>query len=179
MRWGMTLLLLVGCADALTAQSKQLEVAAGFAIPQAGLGTARSTGPMIRASLSRRDRIVRPRGDLELFTLRGEQSGPPVPQGARYTAMSASVALLMGRFTAPVTPYALVGLGAVHVRLRGLDDRTTTALFRYGAGVRVENTDRAYFIEAGQQVVLSDIGTREYAAGVVWPVVAGASFRLF
>jgi hypothetical protein len=169
---------LLGAAP-VAAQPTQVEFATGVAIPQAGLATARRSGPLVRASLSRRDRIVRPRGDLELFTLTGRRSGPPIAQGARYTGISTSVSLLVGKFTAPVTPYALLGLGAVHVRLHGDDRQTTTAQVRYGLGVRYETYERAFFAEAGQQAILSDIGNRDYAVGVVWPVVAGVSWRIF
>lgn len=171
--------LLLWARREAAAQPKQVEFAAGMAVPQAGLGTARSTGPLLRASLSRRDQVVRPRGDLEFFTLGGQQSGTPVAAGARFNSVSTSVSLLVGRFTAPVTPYVLLGLGAVHVRLSDVGDRTTTALLRWGGGVRYETYDRAFFVEAGQQAILSDIGNRELSAGVIWPVVAGASFRLF
>lgn len=177
---GVLLAVMVLCAGGpLAAQPKQVEFAAGMAIPQAGLATSRNAGPLIRASLSRRDKVVRPRADLELFTLAGQQSGTPVEAGARLSSVSTSVSLLMGKFTAPVTPYLLLGVGAVHARLSDVDRRTTTALLRWGAGVRVEQYAQAYFVEFGQQSILSDIGNRDYAVGVVYPVVVGASFRLF
>lgn len=150
----------------------------GAALPQGKLAVNRNAGPYLRTSLSRRDRVVRPRGDLEFFTLGGKSSARTTGDPGRYSATSASASLLVGRFTARVTPYALLGLGATYVHT---DDRGGTIVpsLRAGLGIRYEGFDRALFVEGLQHAILSDRGVSDYAFAVLRPLVIGASFRRF
>ncbi|GAB1341647.1 hypothetical protein MASR1M101_07740 [Gemmatimonas sp.] len=165
--------MLLFASTSLGAQPRQVEFAVGVAAPTGGLGAQRDTGPIARVSISRRDRVARPRGDLDLFTLDAGRAAT----SARYTGLGASASLLIGRFASRVTPYALAGLGANAVLLSGSGASWAPAL-RFGAGARYETSERALFVEMNQHIIFSDRGANEYGTAVMRPIVFGASFRL-
>lgn len=162
----------------LHAQPAMLEYVMGAALPQGQLAVNRNVGPYLRTSLSRRDRVVRPRGDLEFFTLGGRSNALSTSETGRYSAASASASLLVGRFTARVTPYALLGLGATYAHTDARGGAIVPSL-RAGLGIRYEGFNRALFVEGLQHAILSDRGVGDYSFAVLRPIVIGASFRRF
>lgn len=176
-----TVVLLVGFAAPVLAQTRQLEVALGIAAPTRGLATARRAGPVARASLKFVDSThgwqLRIDGEAVELRSRKTNDGPREASGA-YRSLGTFLTLSAGPRRFAVRPYLLAGLGIQGVSIAGAEGAPHAAAgARYGGGVRVVTTTMDVSLEMARHSVLSDYGVgADYTLGGYRPLTLSITF---
>jgi hypothetical protein len=168
---------------AARAQSVQVGVAGGIALPTGAYGRVRGPGPLVRGSLWLSDpqRRLRARGDVEGAWLL-DRMVDPMRAGSStegsLRAVSALVSIVFGGTGPNAAPYLIAGAGPQMLRVTGARNPYGTTLgVRAGAGVRWHVGRAVLHAEVAEHFALTDFGTgRDFGMGSYAPVVVGASF---
>lgn len=164
------------------AQTVQVGVSGGLAVPTGAYGRTRVPGPVVRGSitLGGPQRRVRFRGDLEGAWLLDQADGASIGSGQQGTirAVSALAAVVAGPTGGRVAPYVIAAAGVQRLTVKGTSNPygTTTGV-RAGAGLRVRLGRSAIHAEIASHLALTDFATgRDFDIGSYVPLVVGVSF---
>lgn len=179
----LALTIAICSAPALGAQTLTPSIAAGIAVPTAGLGTSRTLGPLLRGSLlvGAPDRRVRFRGDIEAAWMpaTAQPAAPVSSSTGDLRVISVLADLVIGpRGNDSVQPYLLLGLGAQSMRVSGVTNPYGKVPgLRGGVGLRGHVGRFGMSAEITPDLILSDFATgRDFRLGTYWPVSVGISF---
>ncbi len=173
-----TLLAALLCASTLQAQSREIELGVGLALPSGALGEEHTLGPLLRGALVfvHANPAWRLRVEGMTASMPARRSGPDSADASNpVDAISAMTDLMVGVPTGKLQPFVLLGIGLQRFTRAG--GAATATAIRAGAGLRLKLEAVSVVLELTPTFALIRSGAISDAWGVQYaPLTAGITF---